>query len=319
MRRVALATPLALLALCVGAFLLARSASAQGQSCVGVGQDVQIPAGQSCQEVVAIGGDIVVRGSVQGSAVAIGGSVRVDGTVHGDVVSLGGEVLLQSGARVEGSVTALGGVLYRGPGSQVRGDLLESGLIFPRPGMTSDLPRSSWWVRFGLGVLAFALAVGVSLLLSLALRSLWPRRTRVMLETLRQQPLLSLLMGVLSGFLLVVLSPLLSVVLIATVVGIPLVPLLYLLVLLAYVVALTISGMVLGEVLGDRVRDRRIPGALRYALGVGVVAALVVFPSMASPWLGLPWAALVLSAGLGAITLSRIGTVWPAQKVASST
>jgi hypothetical protein len=83
---------------------------------VRMGQDVVIEAGDAVEEVVVIGGDLEVRGQVEGDAVAVGGNVTLGpgAMVGGDAVSVGGSLDIDPGAIVEGDEVEVGGSI--GPG-----------------------------------------------------------------------------------------------------------------------------------------------------------------------------------------------------------
>ncbi len=86
---------------------------------VRMGQDVVIEAGETVEEVVVIGGDLEVRGQVEGDAVAVGGSVMLGpgAMVGGDAVSVGGSLDIDPGAIVEGDEVEVGGASARGSAS----------------------------------------------------------------------------------------------------------------------------------------------------------------------------------------------------------
>ncbi len=290
-----------------GAFLLVRPALAQGPQCIRVGQDVIVPAGESCAgDAVAIGGDVVVRGRVGGSAVAIGGSVWVSGQVEGDVVSLAGEVLLQGRAQVAGDVSVLGGLLHMEAGSAVRGGVLVGGPAVAGWESVYDRPEASLWAQLGGAALAAAVALGLCLLLAWGLRACWPRRSQAVVETLRGRFLPSLGLGVASTILLAAIVPVALLLLLLTVVGVVLVPVLVLPVLLLYLAGLTVGGMALGEAL--RARLQALPAGLSTALGLAILVVLTVLPAVVAPWWGPACAVLLASAGVGAVVLSRVGT-----------
>lgn len=71
-------------------------------------------AGES--EVLAFGKNIIVKKSAKG-ALALGGDIVIEGKVDGDVATLGGSVIQKEGAYIGGDVIVLGGT-YRAEGSQ---------------------------------------------------------------------------------------------------------------------------------------------------------------------------------------------------------
>lgn len=310
MRKLFWGTAVVLIAFVLLGFLVVRPALAQGQTCTRIGGDLVVATGESCAEdAVVIGGNLVVQGTVGGNAVAVGGAVEVSGHVGGDVVSVGGEVNLQDGARVEGDVAALGGVSRRAPGAVVQGNILEGSMALPFESAEEGRPLRSFGLRVLGAVLSSGLAFGLCLLVALVLRSLWPQRTSVMVATLRQELAASAGMGLVTGLLLVVAIPILTIFLAVTIVGLLVIPFLYILVVIVYMVALTISGLALGEALSARVARERPPQWLVAALGLAILVPLAMLPGFLIPCVGPAWALLVPVGGLGAVVLSRVGTL----------
>lgn len=278
-------------------------------SCIRLGGDLVISADERCaQDGVVIGGDLIVRGTIEGDAVAVGGSVQLEGQVLGDVVSLIGEVTLQNGAHVGGDVAVLGGRLRRAHSTVVGGNILESRLPLLDEEWGEAQASPTLWARLGIALLATVLVFGGCLVLAVALRSLWPQRTAAMLGTLRRCPLPSLGLGIASTLLLAVFLPLLTLLLAAVVIGIPLIPFLYALIGLFYAAGLSLSGLALGETMGRSPGRQPSSRWLLAALGLAILVPLAVLPSAVAPALGVAWALLLSSAGLGAILLSRVGT-----------
>ena len=74
------------------------------------GEDITVPAGRLVLgDVVAMGGDITVLGSVNGDAVAVGGTVHIrpGGQVRGETISIGGRVVNDTGRSLHGSSVSL--------------------------------------------------------------------------------------------------------------------------------------------------------------------------------------------------------------------
>lgn len=292
------------------ALLLARPALAQGGDCIRVGGDLLINADERCPgDGIAIGGDLIVHGGVDGNAVAIGGSVQVEGVVGGDVVSLAGQVGLQREAQVAGDAVALGGFVHQAPGAIVQGNVLESAIAMPGWAIGADRPSSWGTTRLGVALLACVLTLGLSLLLAVGLRSWLPRRTGVMVDTLRDRLIASLGMGIVTTLLLVVLLPLASIILGVIVIGLPLIPFLYVIAALLYALGLAVAGLTVGEAMSGSIEGARSSRWLPPLLGLVVLVPLAVFPGLAIPCLGPAWAALIPSGGVGAILLSRAGTM----------
>lgn len=90
---------------------------------VGVFQDIEVPSGMTVYgSVVAIFGDIQMKGAVTGDVVAIFGDVKIDGPTKGNVVAIFGDLHLASKAAVNGdTVQILGGRTIEEPGAIVTG------------------------------------------------------------------------------------------------------------------------------------------------------------------------------------------------------
>lgn len=88
------------------------------------GRSITVEEGESAGSLVCIGCSIRVAGSCQ-DIVAVGGSVLVDGETRGDVVAVGGGVLLGENASVSGDVVTVGGRLSRHPTATVKGAISE--------------------------------------------------------------------------------------------------------------------------------------------------------------------------------------------------
>jgi hypothetical protein len=88
------------------------------------GRSITVGEGENAGTLVCIGCSIRIEGTCQ-DVVAIGGSIMVDGTVKGDVVAIGGGILLSDNASVSGDVVTVGGRLSRHPNAEVRGEVSE--------------------------------------------------------------------------------------------------------------------------------------------------------------------------------------------------
>ncbi len=96
---------------------------------VHVGQSITVGEDEKTGNLVCVGCSIRMEGTSQ-DVVAIGGSIMVDGTVQGDLVAVGGSVLLGDNASVSGDVVTVGGHLARHPNAVVKGDVTEQSGTF---------------------------------------------------------------------------------------------------------------------------------------------------------------------------------------------
>lgn len=87
-----------------------------------VKRDVFVAAGETQNNVITFGGNVVVEGRVKQSVVAFGGTITIGGEVGEAVVGIGSRVTLRPTAVVRGDVVSIGGPLDKEPGCSISGD-----------------------------------------------------------------------------------------------------------------------------------------------------------------------------------------------------
>lgn len=267
------------------------------------GRNLVVDADQTVTEASVVGGDLTVRGHVLRDAVAVGGSLVLEpgARVDGDAVSVGGDIRIDPGTRVEGDAVSVGGHASIADGAYVGGDRnqIGAGSLITRPLVSGSGSGVLAWIggvvkKVGLGL--------VMALLCIVIAALAPNRVRTVITTVRQRPLMSFF----SGLLALVVTTTASVLLAITLIGIPLVPVIWIGVALAALFGMTGVAALVGEAMPGRGRAHR--SALR-AIVLGVAFLTVV---SLLPWhLGWVLIWLLISAALGAVILSRVGAVEP--------
>ncbi len=101
---------------------------------VHVGHSITVGENERAGNLVCVGCSIRMEGTSQ-DVVAVGGSVMVDGAIKGDVVAVGGSVFLGENASVSGDVVTVAGHLSRHPNAEVGGEVTEQSGIFLLLGM----------------------------------------------------------------------------------------------------------------------------------------------------------------------------------------
>ncbi|HZI89094.1 MAG TPA: hypothetical protein VFD83_01420 [Candidatus Polarisedimenticolia bacterium] len=240
------------------------------------GQDIDIPAGKVIEgSVVAMGGNITVRGIVRGDATAVGGSVAVrdSGVVDGNAVSVGGATTVEDEGKVHGSQTSVGGPSFRGN---------HMPHMVPMLGM------------MGLGAIAGVVSSIVQLLITLFLAwlALLLIRERMVYAVDRMSTHFgkSLLWGLVAWMGVIVVIPTIvivgaiaMVILVITIIGIPVA------ILLAIAMVFALIGAILGIIiliflgsvngsmyLGRLVLHRRSPGTAFTPMRAVVVGTIVI-------------------------------------------
>src|SRR5262245_16342119 len=164
-----------------------------------------IPPVSRSGDVVRIGSDIHIEENqvVDGDVFALQGDIRVDGHVKGNVATTGGDITLGSTARVDRDVMCIGGELHEEPGAIVGGQRVTAlrGREGDRRFRFRDKVRERIHERLDEGgshgrgfAFAFSWMI-VTVLVAWSLARFIPGRTGVALQTLRNEPGASLLVG----------------------------------------------------------------------------------------------------------------------------
>lgn len=268
-----------------------------------------------------IGGTATVEqgATVDGDVMVAGGVLSLAGRVTGDIAVFGGVVTLESTARVAGDLVSFGGAVERNAGAVVQGDVREGG-AFDIPGWRGPLPPviqgiapgpevslqqspGQWlalmfWRALRSGLLILALTA-----LALVAALLWPKGIERLGQTVVAQPVMALLVGLLSWVVGLGLLALLAV----TICLIPVALLLGLVLLVAGLLSWVVSGWLVGRKLLAALNVRNPTLVLETVLGT-LLLAIVYFLLNTIACLGFVVGLLIASFGMGAIVLTRFGT-----------
>lgn len=238
-------------------------------------------------------------GEVVEDVVSFGGSVTLgDGVVaKGDVVAFGGDVILGDGTIVDGDAVSFGGTVKKGDGAIVKGEEVSftSGGLKPMVGAlpaVKNVEKSNEKSGVAAFLINFATFFGLGFLLMMFA----PNRMRNIEAEIKAEPVKSGLAGLLA---LIGAVPL-TVLLVLTVIGIPVMVLMWLLGGLAMVMGM----LALANTLGSRfpiARLRRTQAAV-LASGLLVIMLLGVVPV-----LGPLLISAALCVSFGAIIRTRVG------------
>lgn len=257
-------------------------------------------------DVVAIGGNVVVDGTVDGDVVTFGGRIEVAGEVRKGVVALGGDVILKPSAVITGTASSIGGEVHRAPGATVHGPITSG-----RPDLSfleRDLPRAAFTWPFDPRAGAFSLFSnifqGLASAVLLALGALlsvaiFPTHVGVVERTIAQAPWPSV--GV--GLLTTALAAIAAVPLACTCIGL-------ILAVLVYAVASLFGLAALGAIIGRRVL-RAVGSRETSYLITALVGVLIIWVVSIVPGLGGLVMLIASWIAVGAVVLSRFGTIAP--------
>jgi uncharacterized RDD family membrane protein YckC len=284
-----------------------------GRDRVVFGRSNVLPAGETADDMVTIGGSATALGRVRQDLVAIWGNVTVSNEVGGDTVAVLGNIKLETNAVVHGDTVAVLGDIKLGPNAKVHGDVVAVGGAVERAegavidGEVVGFPGFSWlgeWLQqcaFKLRPLAPQLGwlwaiTGVVLLIYLLIAIAFPRPVQACADEITRRPVSTILVGLLTKILL----PFVLLILVATGVGILVVPFLLIAVMVmgmfGKVALLEYFGQQIGRQLNLTVFQRPL---LAFLLGWVLITLFYLVPV-----LGLITYALTGMGALGAAVMA---------------
>jgi hypothetical protein len=295
----------------VALMALVTPAYAQGARFI-FGEDFTLESGDELNGGLAVfGGSVALQvdSQVNGDVFISGGDMEVAGRITGGLTVLGGDVWLQEGALVMGDLVTVGGTIRQDAGAVVLGERVSGGsggLTFPAPDLPGVRPVDpevqavSAGLRFVQRVVATIFSALALAALGVVLLLFLERPIRRMQDTMVAAPWASLGMGLLTLVVVTAVATILAI----TVCLSPIALLLLIVLLIALLLGWTVAGLIVGERLLKLLRLNDPSPLLAVVVGVALLTVLTQIPCLG--WLlGL----LVASLGLGAVVLTRAGTV----------
>ena len=193
-------------------------------------------------DVVKFGKDITVEEGekVSGDIVAIGGDVHVKGTVEGDVVSIGGNIYVTSTGVIEKDATSVGGDVKKEPGAVIKGQTQGLGFL---PGSFFGFHPGAFWNR-GIGFLFTFFKILFLFFLSIIALALVPGNIQKIKDEVSRNAWKSALIGFLGEILILPVFILLLI----TIIGIPVaILILPLFILIAMILGYASVSLIVGD------------------------------------------------------------------------
>jgi cytoskeletal protein CcmA (bactofilin family) len=281
----------------------------QGQAVL-PGESIVIGPGDEVQgDLAVMGGKVELQegGRVNGDVAIIAGSGVIDGEVDGHLVVLGGTVELRSNALIRQNLFTFGASVSRAPGATVQGETIEGfrGRSFRLPTIQIGRIRPWQWDQepfFNLmrDFLHFVLNLVALVVLGVLLVLFLPKQTAVVAQAVTEAGWTSFAVGLLTFVVLLVLVPLLVIICI----GIPVAVLLVLAAVAAGLFGWIAIGVLLGHRLLVALHTSQPQPVLEIVVGVAVLTLLAQVPCLG--WL---LGVIASAVGLGAVVLTRFGTM----------
>ena len=231
--------------------------------------------------LVVISGLARIEGTVREEMVVIAGGATLAGSarVQGDAVVLGGTVKVEEGATVGGDLVVLGGGLDVHPNFEPGGEQVSVGTI-PAGGILAEVIP---WFTHGLflgrpivpGLSWIWIVVAILAVLYLLINFVFPGPVHACAQALEDKPLSVGLVGMLVLLLIAPVSLMLTV----TVIGLVLIPFLWVLILVAGL----IGGVGVARWLGNRILpeespENRVDAARSLLVGFALITLVYMIP-----------------------------------------
>jgi hypothetical protein len=304
------------LALAAALLPLALPGPALAADCAGsqnvFGNSYTLASGQQLDtNLVVLGGNATIAAGATANCQVVvwGGNLDVAGKIGKDVVVWGGNVHLYSSAEIDGRLQSLGGAVTQDDGAQIKGGVSQgfgpgNAPPAPAPSFNGGFSVVAMVVEFYRAVTRTVLgSLGMGLL-ALLVVLIWPEQIARVRGTLTNAPAQS---GGL-GLLTVVAVPVLIVVATLTICLIPVA----FMAMVLLTVAVAFGWIALGELVGQRLVSAfnwvNLSQAVAAAIGTALLSLGVSVVSLA-PCVGWVVPLILAAIGLGAVTLTRFGTL----------
>jgi hypothetical protein len=244
-------------------------------------------------EDINMGQDLIFK-----DLVAIKGNINVKGDVGGDVVAVLGNVRLFSTARVAGDVVSVGGKVVRDNGAKIKGEITE--IALSKEGAKMLEMYAPLMVTMGIGgfmvlkVLMFLGFIGLAVIVV----SFMTERIGVISAKVEKDWLKTLLWGVL-GYILV--CPI-AILLALTIVGIPLIIVEAIIVSTALIMGLIAVSQLIGKKFTKAIRKPNQPMMMEVIAGLVIIFILDLIPVLGPI---VKW--FIMTFGFGGAIMTQIG------------
>lgn len=249
--------------------------AAAQENIVTVGKDTEVPAGTT----------------VSGNVVVFGATATIRGRVRESVVVILGNIYLEEEAVVDGNVVAVGGSVIKKATAQIGGENISLGV-----GDINFAPRLRWpgYRRVGVRSLWTLLSI---VFLGWVIFWLFPQPVLKIALAVDHDPLKSVLYGLLAYLAMIPLS----IMLLITIIGIPVIPFLWIAMIIGRFFGQVALGLLAGRFLAQKLNQSWLDAAQVVAglLGLGILTFIPVLGGLVSLFYGL--------LGFGAVIWTRFG------------
>ncbi len=244
------------------------------------------------------------QGMTLNDLVAIRGNVNVKGNVNGDVVAVLGDVHLFPTAKVGGNVAAIGGRIIKDRGAVIAGRTNMIALVSKEGNMTKEagemdnLVGSYLWMCFS-GILFFKVIITIGFIgLAMLTIAFFTARVGNISSCVERNWLNALLWGILGLILILPVALLLAI----TLIGIPLIFIEMLLISIAMTLGYIAVAQLIGKKVTKALKKPNQPMLIEAIWGIFILFLIDIIP-IVGPIVKM----LVLTIGFGAAITTKLG------------
>jgi MFS family permease len=255
-------------------------------------------AGAEPVNVVKINSDVVIEENTKvRNVIVLGGQVTVNGTVEQHIVVIGGSAVLTRTAVVGGDVVALGGIIAVGNGADVRGTITEINSSNISDAI-SDLLSDNWegwsWLFAIFSVVVFLATLIIAMLIAVLI----PKPILTISEGIALHTYRATITGLIG---LLMIAPV-AVLLTLSVIGIVLIPLQIIVVACAAVFGFVAVAQILGQrvLVVAKKPDQSLVRQIFWGLLVLWIIGWI-------PYVGWMMKVLAIVLGMGGVMITRFG------------
>lgn len=264
---------------------------------------IVVAAGETRDNVISFGGDVVIDGKVRKAVFVIGGSITVSGEVGDSVVGVGSAITIKATAVIKGDLVGLGGTVVKEPGFKIEGDAVYfksselTGKIF-KEGLKGVFSVSFWPI-----ILVFKLVnLFIWLIVGIVMAALFPRQITFAAGELRRHFWPTFGVGLLALICFTVFVTF-AAVLCLVLIGIPILLSLVVIGVIVKIFGRIVLLFIFGESLAAAVNKHHISPLNAVLLGL-LVFGLIGF----IPFLGFFFSSLLGILGWGIALRTKFGT-----------
>lgn len=255
-----------------------------------MGEDVTIKKNEAIRGLVVIGGNVDILGEVENDVVVIGGKINIlrGGEIKGDAVVIGGNISLEEGGKIYGERVLIGGTF-----SSFAEKFSNLDLQVNNKSLVLDEEESDGGIiRKALSLFFLLIAGGFMGM------TFYPEKMKRIQNTIEKRQIATSILGILSVIAIIPFSIFLAI----TIIGIPIIPILY----IGLLIGLWFSMPMFGIVFGKKIKipwieqPKSIAGMIFWgSLWISIISSV--------PVLGAIFLAFAVVRSLGAFILSKFG------------